>query len=377
MHLNLGEKIRELRARDGRRQEDLAVALGVSPQAVSRWESGGGYPDMELIPTIANYFHVTIDWLFGYNDAREIKINEILRRTNDELSSGGDLTACIESLRSAVREFPSEAPLWLNLGLALSSESSRSSPVTSSRRDSDLFSRYDTDSNAKNPMALEAVGVLERTMTMTLSPDDRKKAVLALTVHYATMGLYDRARELAAKQGPIDASREFVLTYATEGEERAFHNGNLLIALLRMLKLAFAWGLFTDNTVRTSEYAIGVLDHLISLYHVIVPDGKFGIIHGDLTDLYAMSAIIVARLGDRIRTEQNLDLAITHRAAYDELRLSSRVTYDAPLLHSVTLDGRVFPPHTMQPLAEMCKKLPKEMKEELKQIEKYRPLFTE
>lgn len=64
MQLDLGPKIRELRRRHGRTQEALATALGVTSQAVSRWESGGSYPDMNLLPSIANYFNVTIDELF-------------------------------------------------------------------------------------------------------------------------------------------------------------------------------------------------------------------------------------------------------------------------------------------------------------------------
>ena len=80
MQLNLGTKIRTLRQRDGRTQDALAEALGVSAQAVSRWESGGSYPDMETIPAIANYFHISIDELFGYNNDREEKINSIIER---------------------------------------------------------------------------------------------------------------------------------------------------------------------------------------------------------------------------------------------------------------------------------------------------------
>ena len=74
MKLNLGAKIRELRRRYGRTQDNLADALGVSAQAVSRWETGGSYPDMEMIPAVANYFHISIDELFGYHDEREEKI---------------------------------------------------------------------------------------------------------------------------------------------------------------------------------------------------------------------------------------------------------------------------------------------------------------
>ena len=79
MKVNIGTKIKELRHRDSRRQEDLANALGITYQAVSRWESGAGYPDMEMIPAIANYFNVSIDELFGYSKEREEKLKNILQ----------------------------------------------------------------------------------------------------------------------------------------------------------------------------------------------------------------------------------------------------------------------------------------------------------
>ena len=80
MQLDLGQKIRELRRRDGRTQEALAEAIGVTSQAVSRWEANGGYPDMEMIPSIANYFGISIDELFGYNNERSKKLTNWLRK---------------------------------------------------------------------------------------------------------------------------------------------------------------------------------------------------------------------------------------------------------------------------------------------------------
>ena len=80
MQLDLGKKIRELRQRDGRTQETLAEAIGVTSQAVSRWEASGGYPDMEMIPSLANYFGVSIDELFGYNNERSKKTDELAEK---------------------------------------------------------------------------------------------------------------------------------------------------------------------------------------------------------------------------------------------------------------------------------------------------------
>lgn len=66
----LGKRIKELRHMKKVTQEDLGRAVGVTTQAVSKWECGG-VPDAELLPAIADYFGVTIDNLFGRTD--EIK----------------------------------------------------------------------------------------------------------------------------------------------------------------------------------------------------------------------------------------------------------------------------------------------------------------
>ena len=61
--MTLGEKITDLRKKRGLSQEDLAITLGVSRQAVSKWELGDATPDTDKIIALADYFDVTTDWL--------------------------------------------------------------------------------------------------------------------------------------------------------------------------------------------------------------------------------------------------------------------------------------------------------------------------
>ena len=68
MNLNFGENFKRLRKGKDVTQEKIAEILGVSSQSVSRWELGVCYPDLEFLPTIANYFGVTIDSLLS-NDS--------------------------------------------------------------------------------------------------------------------------------------------------------------------------------------------------------------------------------------------------------------------------------------------------------------------
>lgn len=60
----MGTIIARLRKEKGATQDDLATCVGVSPQAVSKWENGG-MPDAELLPKIADFLDTSIDTLFG------------------------------------------------------------------------------------------------------------------------------------------------------------------------------------------------------------------------------------------------------------------------------------------------------------------------
>ncbi len=65
--MNIGNKIKELRKQRGITQEQLANGIGISFQAVSKWETGIALPDITLAPILAGYFCVSLDDLFEFN----------------------------------------------------------------------------------------------------------------------------------------------------------------------------------------------------------------------------------------------------------------------------------------------------------------------
>ncbi len=71
--IKLNEQLALLRKQKGVTQEELAKVLGVTNQAVSKWEGGACCPDISLLPDIADFFGVSIDTLFGKNPSMENK----------------------------------------------------------------------------------------------------------------------------------------------------------------------------------------------------------------------------------------------------------------------------------------------------------------
>lgn len=71
--LKLHEQLAFLRRQKGVTQEELAQALGVTNQSVSKWESGQCCPDIQLLPELAAYFGVTVDELLGCASAETFR----------------------------------------------------------------------------------------------------------------------------------------------------------------------------------------------------------------------------------------------------------------------------------------------------------------
>ncbi|EGT4968538.1 TPA: helix-turn-helix transcriptional regulator [Clostridioides difficile] len=85
MQIKIGKVIQRLRKERNLTQEQLAKFIGVSTPAVSKWESGNSYPDIELLPLLADFFNVSIDKLLNYKiDLSEEEVMKIYK----ELESG-------------------------------------------------------------------------------------------------------------------------------------------------------------------------------------------------------------------------------------------------------------------------------------------------
>lgn len=75
MNETLGKRIAQYRKEKGLRQDDLAEMLGVSPQAVSKWENDQTCPDISLLPQLAGILGVTVDELLsGKKEAPAVRL---------------------------------------------------------------------------------------------------------------------------------------------------------------------------------------------------------------------------------------------------------------------------------------------------------------
>ena len=387
MQLNLGIKIKELRRRDGRTQENLAEALGITAQAISRWESGTSYPDMEMIPAIANYFHISIDELFGYHDEREEKIKTILENATKTLTKQGftmypgslsnDVEECIGMLRSASEEFPNEPKILLKLAQALYMWGWNKYQAKGYLSDSSGIIEDDIEYNSKNIYWQEAIRVYEKLLKSNPPLEDRETAIRQIIPLYCRMGEYEKAESLANNQNAIFISKELLLPLATVGEKKARYLSERIMVLLSNLFFAISESVALRPTVSSSEYGKEIILALINLYETVFVDGRCGIFHAEIARMYFNIAHYEASNNGEIKNVIcYFDKGFEHNKEYEHALKESKYKYSAPLVSNLpTIYNEEFVPFESSFWKKELMRYPKNILDELRKNPKYAECF--
>ena len=118
MGLNLSENIRKNRRESNLSQETFAERLGVSFQTISKWERGECYPDIEMLPKIANFFGTTIDALMGADQNQEKEYVNALQEELRKCDIVHDESTLVRKAEEGLRKYPNNHLLmaWIVYG---------------------------------------------------------------------------------------------------------------------------------------------------------------------------------------------------------------------------------------------------------------------
>ena len=112
MKLNFGNQIRLNRRRMNLTQEQLAEKFGTSPQAISRWEIGATYPDIEMLPMIASFFETSVDSLLGVTEEEKEKRCSELQKSFEIAVRAKDVQETVEIMREIRRNLKDYQQYW-------------------------------------------------------------------------------------------------------------------------------------------------------------------------------------------------------------------------------------------------------------------------
>ena len=216
MTIKLGEKIKNLRRERDMTQEQLAEVLGVSYQAISKWETNATLPDVTLFPIIAQYFNVTTDELFGMAELRdEARLEEATKRLFEN-GMPPPTEETVAEWRQLAREFPR------NLNVH--------------RTFADVLFRYGSF-ESKMGFQRESIAVFE-SLHEKLSDAERPNNITIISNGYAQIGELDKALAWVNKLTPAQQCREeaignvYMMGNAPTLMEHLRNNINLYNAML-------------------------------------------------------------------------------------------------------------------------------------------------
>ena len=184
--LYIAENIKTHRKNMELTQEDIAEMLGVSPQSVSKWERGDTYPDITLLPALANLFKTSIESLVGMDKINSTKARTAIFTAKNDYLRSGDYLKAAEVLEKGLKTFPNDYGMMSDLALVLALD--------------------------KNPEKLkQSVMLCERVLSGDPSEKVRHTTRAALCFIYMKTGDKDKVMAAARNLPHVRESREEVL----------------------------------------------------------------------------------------------------------------------------------------------------------------------
>ena len=194
MSVYFNAKFKELRRARDLTQEQIADIFHVSPQSVSRWETGANYPDIEILPHIALFFKVTVDELLGTQQIAGEEKAKAYRRDIRNLFNVGNVSGAIEEARRAVKEYPVNYMLQSHLMHALCTAG---------------------DERHKDEITKIGENIMEYCTDQTVTP----WAKWLLIRQYARWDMKAEARKIVDTLSEAFYTQDLTLKYVLEGEE--------------------------------------------------------------------------------------------------------------------------------------------------------------
>jgi transcriptional regulator with XRE-family HTH domain len=233
MNVKIGAKIKALRKRDNIKQERLADALGVTSQAISKWESENGYPDIEYIKPIANFFNVTTDYLFGHDTSeKQRKIDNYLSQYHKKsLLTPKPDDEQISLMRQALAEFPAEEILLLKLAEALYWKWAANGFWDANDGGGPDVAKHKSFSSWE-----ESMKIMEELIAVSTDDSIRGQCRYWLTQFYGAFDEKDKLLAMAEKCGSLTYSKQHILAFSAWGEDGIRYKQELLDSLHMLLQ---------------------------------------------------------------------------------------------------------------------------------------------
>ena len=317
MNITIGSNIKVMRDKKRITQKQLATYLGVTEQAVSRWESGGGYPDIGLLPSIASFFSVTTDELLGINsDARTQRLAEIRRKIDELGETGEDNDETLHEARIWAAEFPGEEDIQAHLA--------------------DEICRLTMWEEKPDLKLLKEAEIIYRTLIdTTKKPDFRNDCIESLAVLYA-VGFKDilRAEEACNVLTSMKFCRESVKSTVfclcsreTGDKELLVHTQDYMERLCSAFCDDMAGYIINDlpNEPEHWDEKIGCFEKLIEIYKFFFGDNLL-FYHADVAYLYRVIATYKVAQGKHDETVEVLEKMLYHVLEADKAKPGDRYT---------------------------------------------------